>query len=72
MKLSEEEDIEIKIEDMSTLDDLQAYSNFQTKEKDPPIEKVRFCLTSLRTIIFHFAIFLLFSKFRNLHSTTNY
>ena len=72
MKLYEGEDIEIKIEDMSTLDDLQAYSNYQTKEKDPPIEKVRFCLTSLRTIIFHFAIFLLFSKFRNLHSTTNY
>ena len=57
MKLSEEEDIEIKMEDMSTLDDLQAYSNFQTKEKDPPIEKVRFCLTSLRTIFFFFYFF---------------
>ena len=38
---------------MSTLDDLQADISFQTEEKDPPIEKVIFCLTSLRTIIFH-------------------
>ena len=53
---------------MSTLDDLQADISFQTEEKDPPIEKVIFCLTSLRTIIFH--NFDIFNFFQNLEICT--